>query len=213
MNMSEFIESGSWRNYLIASLVGGVIVALVFVFIIKPSSPASTVTQPTTSSTGLQKVAGTSSATLLPSPVSDLIIDVSGAVNRPGVYKLPTGSRLGEAVDAAGGVNVGQANAELIEKSINLAQKLTDGQKVYVPFKNDTTIIGAAAAGSSVAANSGPIGINSASNAELDVLPGVGPATAAKIIAGRPYSSIEDLVTKKAVGQSVFDNIKGLISL
>lgn len=133
-------------------------------------------------------------------------VDVSGAVQKPGVYKLKDGDRIEEAVAAAGGF-AENANQSFISKYLNLAQKLSDGSKVYVPFEGEQ----GSAAGS--APNQSKININTASQAELEALPSVGPTTAAKIISLRPYQTMEDLLNKKAVSKSVYEKIKDQLVL
>lgn len=141
---------------------------------------------------------------------SGLKVDISGAVNTPGVYTLVPGSRVEDLMIQAGGFTEA-VNKEFVAKNLNLSQKITDGMKVYIPFEGEQ--------GSAVlAANTGPkqavlIGINSATQAELDTLPGVGPVTANKIITNRPYSDISELLTKKAVTKTTFEKIKDLVDL
>lgn len=136
--------------------------------------------------------------------VQKITVDVSGAVQKPGVYELSENSRIKDAVVLAGGFS-SDADTTLIAKTINLAQKINDGQKIYIPQIGDESsqVLGS---------QTGLININSASESELDTLAGVGKVTAQKIIKGRPYASLEDLVTKKAVTQKVFDNIKDQIT-
>lgn len=144
-----------------------------------------------------------------------IMLDISGAVEEPGVYELPEESRVQDAIVAAGGMSE-MADRKRIAQDINLAAPLTDGAKLYIPFLGETASAPSTASdtsSSSTQTASGPININQASETELDTLPGVGPATAAKIIANRPYQKPEDLVTKKAVGQSVFEKIKDQISV
>lgn len=136
-----------------------------------------------------------------------IVVDVGGAVNSPGLYKLPGDARVADAVSAAGGLS-----ADADSKQVNLAAKVSDGQKVYVPDKfqiPNSKLQNGEVAG--VATNS-LVSINNATVAELDTLPGIGPATASKIIASRPYSSLNDLVLKKAVSSSVFEKIKDKIT-
>lgn len=133
-------------------------------------------------------------------------VDVSGAVNKPGVYQLSSGSRIEEAIAAAGGFKE-TANGEYISKYLNMAQRLSDGTKVYVPIAGEqaSTTQGMTVAGTSTQAK---VNINSASQAEIEALPGIGPATASKIISGRPYQQIEELISKKIVGKTLFEKIK-----
>lgn len=134
-------------------------------------------------------------------------VDVSGAVNTPGVYQLKEGSRIEDAVTAAGGF-AQDANKEYISKYLNMAQKVSDGSKVYVSFEGEQSSgiqSGGTVAG--VSANA-KVNINTASQAELEALPGIGPVTASKIISDRPYQASEDLLNKKVVNKSVFEKIK-----
>lgn len=127
-------------------------------------------------------------------------IDVSGAVNNPGVYQIKDGSRIEEAIVAAGGFSE-NANKEYISKYLNMAQKLSDGGKIYVPFVGEQGIV----AGESKAEK---VNINTATQAELEALSGIGPGYASKIISDRPYQTIEDLLNKKIIPKSTFDKIK-----
>ena len=136
-----------------------------------------------------------------------ILIDVSGAVVNPGVYSLPASSRISDALERAGGIT-SEADTTYIAKAINKAQILQDGQKVFIPLA-ESEGAGVAAADT----QSQMININTASVSELDVLPGVGQVTADKIIANRPYTSLEDLINKKSVSQSVFEKIKDKITL
>lgn len=134
-------------------------------------------------------------------------VDVSGAVNTPGVYQLKDGSRIEDAVTAAGGF-AQDANKEYISKYLNMAQKVSDGSKVYVSFEGEQ-VSGIQSGGTvaGVSANA-KVNINTASQAELEALPGIGPVTASKIISDRPYQASEDLLNKKVVNKSVFEKIK-----
>lgn len=137
-------------------------------------------------------------------------VDVSGAVQKPGVYQLKEGNRTEEAIAFAGGFS-DKANKEYISKYLNMAQKLSDGSKVYVPFEGDPAPVGAGqgvVAGTQVQSK---VNINTASQSELEALPGIGPVTASKIISDRPYQKIEDLLDKKIVTKSTFEKIKDSI--
>lgn len=133
-------------------------------------------------------------------------VDVSGAVGKPGVYSLPSTSRVHDALEMAGGLS-DQANHEIVAQTINLAKPLTDGEKVYVPFMTEES-------GNEVlAATTGKTSINTATSTDLEELPGIGPVTAGKIIDNRPYSSVDELLSKKIVGQATFEKIQNDISL
>lgn len=144
---------------------------------------------------------------------SEIFVDVSGEVDSPGVYTLASDARLQDALRAAGGLSA-DADREYVSKSLNLASKLHDGVKIYIPRVGEENIPVAVAEGRvSMNPASGVPSINSSSQSELEELPGVGPVTAQKIIENRPYTSLEELVSKKSVGQSLFGKIKDQISL
>lgn len=138
-----------------------------------------------------------------------ILVDIQGAVVKPGVYELEDGSRIKDIIEASGGLS-SDVNYDYVARTVNQAQKLTDGQKIYIPFSDDDvsnlSIVGSKSA-------EGLIGINSASKSKLEELPRIGPITADKIISGRPYSSLEDLVSKNIVSQKVYDEISPLIDI
>lgn len=144
-----------------------------------------------------------------PSSAREIAVDVGGEVAKPGVYRLAEGSRVDDAVNAAGGLRV-----EADRARINLAARLVDGQKVYVAKIGEPAGQGVGGSAGRIAgvSESQLVNINMASEAELDRLPGVGPATAQKIVASRPYSSLADLLGKKVVNKSVYEKIKDLIT-
>ncbi|OGH02188.1 MAG: hypothetical protein A2798_03610 [Candidatus Levybacteria bacterium RIFCSPHIGHO2_01_FULL_37_17] len=140
---------------------------------------------------------------------AEIAVDIEGAVVKPGVYKLKSGSIVQEALIAAGGASE-DADREWMAKNLNLALKLTNGQKIYIPKLGETGTISVI---QDVESNSTAlININTASSSELDTLPGIGPVTSTKIIDNRPYNSINDLLDKKIVGQSTFEKIKDKIT-
>lgn len=144
---------------------------------------------------------------------ADFKVDISGAVNDPGVYEIISGERVEDLIKKAGGFSA-SASAEYISKSLNLSQKLSDGMKIYVPFEGESGgfVKGGGGVISGVTTQT-KVGINSATLSELDTLPGVGPVTAQKIIDGRPYGEVNDLIIKKVVSKSVFEKIKDLVDL
>jgi competence protein ComEA len=155
----------------------------------------------------------------------ELIVDVQGAVLRPGVVRLAPGSRVGDAIEAAGGYGPRVA-ADRVGQALNLAAELRDGDKVVVPSRDDPGApsadgpagggngsTGSGGSGGS-GAGGGPVNLNAATSAELDALPGIGPVTAAKIIAAReeqPFASLEDLRTRKVLGAATLEKIKDLV--
>lgn len=149
-----------------------------------------------------------------------LVVDVAGAVAHPGVYRLASGSRLADAIAAAGGYSPRVA-VDVAGRTLNLAAVVQDGQLIVVPSRDEAV---ASAAGGSpggggasgTGGSGGPIELNSATAEQLDTLPGIGPVTAAKIIAARaesPFRSVDDLLTRKLVGQKTFDQIKSLVTV
>ena len=145
--------------------------------------------------------------------VSAITIDVEGAVVRPGIYRLPREARVADAIAAAGGLS-GEADLERIAREINRAMKLVDGGKFYFPKKQDPNSLELRAQGPPL--NSpvlSLVSVNRASQAELESLADIGPVTAKKIIDNRPYQTLEELVSKKAVGQSLFEKIKEQLGL
>lgn len=143
-----------------------------------------------------------------------LVVDVEGAVEKPGVYKLSEGSRMQDALEKAGGMTK-EADTELVAKQINLATKLTDSAKVYIPFKGESTspLRQGSEGQASTTGSESLLNINSVSSKDLDSLPGIGEVTAGKIVNGRPYTSLDELVKKKIVSQKVFDQIKDKITV
>ncbi|MDP3973363.1 MAG: ComEA family DNA-binding protein [Candidatus Daviesbacteria bacterium] len=138
--------------------------------------------------------------------IREISVDVSGAVNKPGVYQLKEGDRVEEAIAAAAGFS-NEANNEYIAKSLNMAAKLADGAKIYVPY-GDEMAAGATQGGVAGVATQSKVNVNTASQTELETLSGVGPVTASKIISNRPYQNVEDLLNKKVVGKATFEKIK-----
>ncbi|HEX3265332.1 MAG TPA: ComEA family DNA-binding protein [Candidatus Limnocylindrales bacterium] len=159
----------------------------------------------------------------------DLIVDVAGAVAQPGVYHLPAGSRVGDAVDAAGGFGP-RVDVERVAQELNLAATLTDGQQIRVPSRDDAARgtgtgssggNGAGGTGSDGSGNAGgPTGklvdINTATQAELEALPGIGPVTATKIIASRAeaqFRTVDELRERGLVGEKTFGDLRALITV
>jgi competence protein ComEA len=150
----------------------------------------------------------------------EIVVEVGGAVVRPGVYRLPPGSRVGDAIAAAGGYG-SRVDATASDLALNLAARLADGQEIHVPARGETAPPGPAATGTGAAraspgGSTGPVDLNHASATELDALPGIGPATAAKIIAAReerPFASLDDLGARKVLGAVTLDKIRALATV
>lgn len=143
--------------------------------------------------------------------LGEILVDIAGAVVKPGVYNLQYGARVEEAIAAAGGLS-SEADLDRIAKTINRAAKLSDGAKLYIPRQSDPQVAGSVTAESGVRVQ-GTVSVNTASQPELEALPGIGPVTAQKIITNRPYTRLEELVEKKAMSQSLFTKLQGQLSL
>lgn len=147
-----------------------------------------------------------------------IMVDVGGGVNSPGVYEIAEGSRIVDAIQAAGGLSE-EASQEMVEKAINQAARVLDGAKLYIPIKqtsHNEDILGidnTSHNNETVEQGSNFISINTATQAQIEALPGVGPVTAIKIIDNRPYMNIEELIQKKAVGSKLFEQIRPHITL
>lgn len=154
---------------------------------------------------------------------NQLVVDIEGAVVKPGMYRLKPDSRLHDALVAAGGLSE-QADRDWIAKNVNLAAKLSDGVKLYLPLQGERgsgstlsssppPVVQSSSGAEGVSAGqNGLININTASERELDTLPGIGPVTAQKIINARPYGKIEEMLEQKVVSSKVFENIKAKIT-
>jgi competence protein ComEA len=134
----------------------------------------------------------------------DVVVDVTGAVRRPGVYRMPAGSRVDDAVTRAGGA---APRAEL--EAVNLAAKLADGQQVVVPERLPG---GGTAAGASVAAEDGPISLGAATVEQLEGIDGIGPVTAADIVEFRDehggLASVEQLDDVPGIGPATMESLR-----
>ncbi len=142
-----------------------------------------------------------------------IVIDINGAVNKPGVYTLKSGDRIIDAINIAGGLH-DDVDLVYVAQKINRAQKLVDGQKIYIPFRfqNNMTVV-QDEENVEEQTNTSKISINSASQEELERLEGIGPVTAQKIIQNRPYSTLDELVTKKVISENLFNKIINEIEL
>ena len=185
-----------------AAVAGIVVVALMLLW---RDAPA-VIAPPATSTPDRPAVVGAS-----PSPMTGVYVHVAGSVRAPGLYGLPVGARVADAIAAAGGA---RANADL--DAINLAQVVTDGLKVDVPRA------GADVATSTDAPSpgSGPgamVSLNSADQAALEVIPGIGPVKAAAIVQYRTdngaFSSLDELLEVSGIGPATLESIRPYVAL
>lgn len=140
---------------------------------------------------------------------STIFVDVAGAVEKPGVYQLPSSSRIGDTLVAAGGLSSG-ADREWVAKTLNLAEVVEDGDKIFIPKKDEGGIENKTV---EYTDPQGKININTASQSELDELEGIGEVRAKTILNNRPYSKTDDLVSKAKIPESVYEKIKDKISV
>lgn len=151
------------------------------------------------------------------SSAAEVYVDVDGAVVRPGVYRLKDGARVSQAIDAAGGLT-----AEADVTGLNRASKVADGQKIYVPKVGERQAAAAVGGAESSAAttpgagsSSELVNINTASAAELQTLPGIGPSMAQSIIDERTkngaFASVDDLMRVSGIGEKKLAKIKDCI--
>ena len=139
-----------------------------------------------------------------------IIVDIQGAVIKPGVYEMEADQRFVDVLAMAGGL-AEDADRDWVEKNLNLAKRISDGVKIYIPRVGESILSNSL--GSTSTGTAGPvININTATKSDLESLSGVGPVTADKIINGRPYSSIDELLNNKIVGNSTFGKIKNDIA-
>ena len=133
----------------------------------------------------------------------DLVVHVAGAVRRPGVYRMPAGSRVDDAVSRAGGASAG---AEL--EAVNLAARLADGQQVVVPER----VAGGGASIAGVTAGSGPISLGTATVEQLEEIDGIGPVTAAAIVEFRDehggLASVDQLDQVSGIGPATMESLR-----
>jgi competence protein ComEA len=140
---------------------------------------------------------------------AELVVDVEGGVNLPGIHRLPAGSRVADALGAAGGY-AESADLAAAARTLNLAAAVVDGQQIYVPVVGETPGSGGGGGGD------GLVNLNRASQSELEDLPGIGPVTAQKIIdarAERPFATLDELVTREVLTARQLEQIAELVTV
>lgn len=142
-----------------------------------------------------------------------VVVDIAGEVIKPGVYRLPKGSRVSDLLAVSGGLSAG-ADREWVEKNMNRAKILNDGEKIYIPKKSESLKVESLKV---LGATSGIININTAGIEELDRLSGVGPAIAQRIIDYREkndgFRDINEIKLVSGIGDNLFEKIKDQIGI
>ena len=199
--MEEVLDATGtgWRAFVVGTLVVGLAAGALWWLTRQapvPVDAALPVVEPAT-------------VTTTTTPAGPVVVHVAGAVIAPGVQRLPAGSRVIDAVEAAGGL-LPEADAG----RVNLAAELVDGTQVYVPVVGEA-VPGPAAGGHGAAADDGLIDLNIADADVLDTLPGIGPATAAAIIEHRerngPFASVEGLLEVRGIGEAKLADLRDLV--
>jgi competence protein ComEA len=194
--MPEFLFQ---RRRLLLAAAGALVLILFlgrFVLGAGTTTPAAPLPPPPTAAAGVSGL-----------PSSRVVVDVVGAVRRPGLFRLAQGSRIADAVARAGGAT---AKADLAQ--VNLAAPLADGEQVVVPRRGAP---GTAAASAAPGTPAGPVQLSTATLEQLDTLPGVGPATAQKILDYRAkhgaFSSVDELDAVPGIGPKRLDQLRDLV--
>jgi len=195
-------------------LLGGLLLVVALLvgarFVVRAGTPSGAPAPPIVGSAEDQAgAAPTPAADALPGASTRLVVYVVGAVRRPGLYKVPQGSRVADAVARAGGVT---RNAD--RAALNLAAPVADGQQVLVPARLPRAV--AAAQGAPVpGVPAGPVQLSSATAEQLDSLPGIGPATAQKILDYRTehgaFRSVAELDEVPGIGPTRVEQLEGLV--
>jgi competence protein ComEA len=193
---------GRYRAVFSGGILLAVAISLIAVYWVRRPEPPRVVLQQGAQQSATRPVAS-------PQVTSLIMVHLSGEVIAPGVYRLPIGARVDDALKAAGGPT-GEGDIH----RLNLAARLADGQQILVPKRIDPIL---ASNVPNASPTVGRVNINMASVAELDRLPGVGPVTAQRIVAYREqhgsFTRIEQLRDAKLVSAATFEKIKDLVGL
>lgn len=201
-----------WFSYLLGLLTALVLVGGSTLLLRRVDPPPIVLHPPPTAAP-----TATPLPTATPAPI---VVFVSGAVIRAGIYSLPATARVADAIAAAGGVT-SEANAAIV----NQAEPLWDGAQVHVPSLESTVdvapqpptgVSGLAASSAPAVAQSGSgglINLNTATATELESLPGIGPSKAAAIMANRPYTTVDDLERVPGIGARTLDQLRPLVTV
>ena len=185
------------------TIVVGVLVGLVWL------NRPQTISEPIVVTSGTPLASDTPAKA---SPSVMIVVDVEGAVRKPGLKTLPAGSRIADAIKAAGGLR-----KKLPGGSINLAERVTDGQLIFISSSSKQVGTSSSNTGSATAGTADLVNLNSATAEQLDALPGVGPVMSSRILAWRNehqgFSAVEELQEVPGIGPKVFANLKPLVRI
>lgn len=197
------MAAGLSRTQLAVYAAIGVVLLLLGIRALR--EPAATAEQPGGTAAGVQLSQAPVGSGGPPPSDGDVVVHVAGAVDEPGVYRLPAGSRVADALGRAGGAKGGAD-----PNSINLAARLADGQQVVVPERVAGGSVAAGTAASDPALE-GPISLGSADQVDLETIDGIGPVTAEDIIAFRDerggVSSVEELDEIPGIGPATIESL------
>jgi competence protein ComEA len=196
------------------ALVGtGVLTGLLLLLVVvmaARSRPAAVVVTPASATVAAPVSTASAAPASRPAPAT-ITVHVAGAVGHSGLVRLEAKARVADAVAAAGGPST-DADVD----AINLARTLSDGERVVVPRRGDPAPPAGGAAGTTgtpVSAPAEPIDLNTASTDRLEILPGVGPALAQRIVEHRPYREVHDLLTVPGIGEKLFARLQALVTV
>jgi competence protein ComEA len=145
----------------------------------------------------------------------EVVVEIVGAVRTPGVYRVPAGSRVADLLGRAGGYGP-RVDTARAEQDLNLAAPVKDGEHIRVPSRDDPAARPASDPVAPAGVGATAVDVNTATQAELEELPGVGPATAQKIIAAReeaPFAAVDELRSRGVLGEKTFEKLRPLITV
>ena len=202
---------------MVAAGGGALILALAAAWVLFAPVEGDTTDELIAAGAGLALASPVSSPTASAPTPGTLVVDVQGGVAEPGVRELPAGSRVADAIAAAGGYAI-DADLAAAATAINLAQVLADGEQIRVPRVGDATVAGAGTPAASAepvtgGGGGGLVNLNTATPQELEALPGIGPVTVQKIVAARqeqPFASLDDAVQRGVINRGQLEDIQAI---
>lgn len=204
-----------------AVLGGAVVLGLLFGgwWLLRPPPPPIETALPLAETGETGSSVATTVPSVDPTPADEIVVQAAGAVGRPGVHRLPAGSRVDDLVHSAGGL-APDADAD----RVNLAAPLQDGERIWVPRVGEDEVpelvpgSGVAPTGSDeTGSEPAPVNLNTASSTELEGLPGIGPATASAILTHRDqigtFESVDELIEVRGIGEAKLEQVRPLVTV